>query len=88
MSGHSPLTAQQHEILAFERRWWRLAGAKESAVRAALGLSVDDYYRTLNALLDHPGALEADPLLVRRLRRQRSRRQESRSALRRTTAVG
>ena len=36
----------------------------------------------LNALIDRPEALEADPLLVRRLRRLRASRQRQRSARR------
>ncbi len=27
------LTAREHEILAFERQWWKYAGAKEQAIR-------------------------------------------------------
>ena len=40
------------------------------------------YYQVLNALIDRPEALEADPLLVRRLRRLRASRQRQRSARR------
>ena len=37
---------------------------------------------SLNALIDRPEALDADPMLVKRLRRQRSTRQQARSARR------
>jgi hypothetical protein len=45
-------------------------------------MSSTRYYQVLNALIDRPEALEADPLLVRRLRRLRSARQRQRSARR------
>mgnify|MGYP003472134934 CR=1 FL=1 len=61
-------------ILAFERRWWRNAGAKDQAVRDAFGLSPTRYYQLLNALLDEPAAMAADPVTVRRLLRLRARR--------------
>ncbi len=76
------LSQRDVEILAFERQWWKYAGAKESAVREKFDMSSTRYYQVLNALIDRPEALEADPLLVRRLRRLRSQRQRQRSARR------
>jgi hypothetical protein len=73
------LPAREREILAFERQWWRYAGAKEAAIRERFGLSATRYYQVLNALVDRPEALAADPLLVRRLRRMRATRQRQRS---------
>ncbi|WP_432834311.1 DUF3263 domain-containing protein [Dactylosporangium sp. CA-092794] len=61
-------------ILAFERQWWRQAGAKEQAIRDAFGLSATRYYQLLNVLLDDPLALAHDPLVVQRLRRLRASR--------------
>ena len=69
-------------ILAFERQWWKYAGAKEQAVREKFDMSSTRYYQVLNALIDKPEALAADPLLVRRLRRLRAARQRQRSARR------
>jgi hypothetical protein len=66
-------------MLAFERQWWRYAGAKEAAIRERFGMSGTRYYQVLNALVDRPEALAADPLLVRRLRRMRAARQRQRS---------
>jgi hypothetical protein len=37
------------------------------------------YYQVLNALVDRPDALAADPLLVRRLRRLRAARRRGRT---------
>ena len=76
------LTAREREVLAFERQWWKYAGAKEQAVRDKFGMSSTRYYQVLNALIDRPEALAFDPLLVRRLRRLRAARQRARSARR------
>jgi hypothetical protein len=43
-------------------------------------MPVTRYYQLLNALIDRPEAAEFDPVLVARLRRQRSRRYRIRSA--------
>ena len=40
------------------------------------------YYQLLNGLIDTPAALQADPMLVKRLRRMRASRQRARSARR------
>ena len=76
------LSDRDREILEFERQWWKYAGAKETAVRDKFDMSSTRYYQVLNALIDRPEALAADPLLVRRLRRLRSQRQRQRSARR------
>ena len=73
------LPARERDMLAFERQWWRFAGAKEAAIRERFGMSATRYYQVLNALVDRPEALAADPLLVRRLRRMRAARQRQRS---------
>ncbi|MFL6026458.1 MAG: DUF3263 domain-containing protein [Friedmanniella sp.] len=76
------LSARDAEILAFERQWWKFAGAKEQAIRDKFQMSATRYYQVLNALIDKPEALAQDPLLVKRLRRLRSTRQRNRSAKR------
>jgi hypothetical protein len=76
------LAPRDREILAFERQWWKYAGAKETAIRESFDMSATRYYQVLNALIDRPEALVADPLLVRRLRRMRAERQRARSARR------
>jgi hypothetical protein len=68
------LDERSRRILAFERRWWRRAGAKEQAIRDTFGLSATRYYQLLNRLLDDPAALAHDPVLIGRLRRLRQRR--------------
>ena len=74
------LTRREHEMLAFERQWWRHAGAKETAIRERFGMAPTRYYQALNALVEKPAALAADPLLVRRLRRLRAARGQRRSS--------
>src|SRR5215212_1596181 len=76
------LSDREREILAFERQWWKYAGAKEQAVRELFDMSATRYYQVLNALIDRPDALAFDPMLVKRLRRMRASRQRARSARR------
>ncbi len=78
----SGLSRRDREILAFERQWWKYAGAKEQAIRELFDMSTTRYYQVLNALIDSPAALTADPMLVKRLRRLRASRQRQRSARR------
>jgi len=75
----SGLSERDLRILAFEARGWRSPGAKEQAISDVLGLPATRYYQLLNELIDKPEALAADPVLVKRLRAQRARRQRIRS---------
>ncbi|GAA2562161.1 hypothetical protein HD598_001012 [Neomicrococcus aestuarii] len=74
----SSLSELEQRILTFERQWWKLAGAKEEAIRQLFDLSATHYYQTLNALIDTEAALAYDPMLVKRLRRMRSSRHKTR----------
>ena len=76
------LTRREHDILAFERQWWKYAGSKEDAIKELFSMSATRYYQVLNALVDRPEALAADPMLVKRLRRLRASRQKARAARR------
>jgi hypothetical protein len=78
----SGLTDRERAILAFERKWWQYAGAKEQAIRELFAMSATRYYQLLNALIDRHEALAFDPMLVKRLRRVRAARQRQRSARR------
>ena len=71
------LTRREHDILAFERQWWKYAGSKEDAIKELFSTSATRYYQVLNALVDRPEALAADPMLVKRLRRLRASRQKA-----------
>ena len=55
------LSRRDREILAFERQWWKYAGAKEQAIRELFDMSATRYYQVLNSLIDTPQALAADP---------------------------
>ncbi|HEY8719626.1 DUF3263 domain-containing protein [Pengzhenrongella sp.] len=78
----SDLSERDQQVLAFERQWWKYAGAKEQAVRELFDMSATRYYQVLNALIDSPSALAHDPMLVKRLRRMRASRQRARTARR------
>ncbi|MBT0767454.1 DUF3263 domain-containing protein [Kineosporia sp. J2-2] len=79
-AANSALTSREVEILAFERQWFRFAGAKEQAIRELFDMTSTRYYQVLNTLIDRPEALAADPMLVKRLRRMRQTRRRSGSA--------
>lgn len=72
------LAVRERNILALERRGFPGPGAKERAIREELGLAPVRYYQLLNALLDDPRALAADPVTVNRLRRVRESRRGER----------
>ncbi len=76
------LTRREHDILSFERQWWKYAGSKEDAIKELFAMSATRYYQVLNALVERPEALAADPMLVKRLRRLRASRQKARAARR------
>jgi hypothetical protein len=78
MSKHE-LTELELSILAFERQWWRHAGAKESAIKETFGLAPAAYYQLLSVLIDSEGAHEAEPMLIKRLRRLRDARSAKRA---------
>lgn len=73
------LTERDVAILAFERRGWRHAGAKEAGIRTEFGMSAARYYQLLGVLIDSPLALVHDPMLVKRLHRLREARLHARA---------
>ncbi len=74
-----PLSERDMRILTFERGIWRNQGAKERDIADMLGITATRYYQLLNELIDSAEALKFDPVLVKRLRAQRARRQRIRS---------
>ena len=72
------LSERQQAIIEFEAKWWSRDEPRDTTIRARFACSEEEYYQELNGLLDHPGALSFDPLVVRRLRRQRERRRRAR----------
>src|SRR5262245_40957592 len=65
--------------LDLEASWWRYADTKEAAILDRFDEAPSTYYRRLGRILDDPTAMDHAPVLVRRLRRQRARRLDSRS---------
>ncbi len=74
------LTDEDFAILDFEENWFTSTVPREQAIMERFGISATRYYQRLNLLIDEPAALDAKPLLVKRLRRLRSQRQAARSA--------
>jgi hypothetical protein len=76
---------RERGVLAFERQWWRHAGAKEEAIRRQFGVGPTAYYQLLSRLIDDPAALAHDPMLVKRLQRQRASRRRQAAGRRLTS---
>ncbi|WP_346384221.1 DUF3263 domain-containing protein [Nocardioides sp.] len=76
------LSERDRAILELEKHWWKHAGSKAPLIRDRFDLTLTGYYRVLGRLIDEPAALEAEPLLVKRLRRRRLDRRRRRSAQR------
>jgi len=74
------LTERDRRILDFEAEAWRRPTGKIEAIREEFGLTPARYYRILGALVETPEALRYDPMLVKRLLRQREARRVARAA--------
>jgi CHAD domain-containing protein len=72
------LSEREQAIIEFENTWFTLDEDKYDAIRARFACSLEEYTHELNRVIDHPGALEFSPLVVRRLRRNRARRRRAR----------
>jgi hypothetical protein len=88
MSTQRELSATERAMLDFERESWTFGIAKETSIRAKLGVSPTTYYRTISAVMDMHAAYEYDPLTVARLRRQRDDRRRVRVEGRRADPGG
>lgn len=77
MTSTESLGSREIAILDFEKTWWIIPGTKDAEIRSRFGISEAQYYQELNTLIDSPAALAHDPLLVKRLRRQRAERRSS-----------
>jgi len=77
-SSEEPLGERARVMIEFEASWFTLDEDRHDAIRARFTCSVEDYNHELNWVIDHPEALAIDPLVVRRLRRQRERRRRAR----------
>jgi hypothetical protein len=77
-SERGALSEQLRAILELERTWWTGSASKAAEIRRRLGISPSSYYRLLAEALDDPVALAHDPLVIKRLRRQRDLRRRRR----------
>lgn len=68
------MTELERQIMQFEARWWRIAGSKESAIVAELGLKPTRYYQLLQQLAQREDVLATYPVLTKRLRRRMARK--------------
>lgn len=68
------ISERQRAMLEFERNFWTLDEPKETLIRSRFQCSADEYYDELSRLLELPEAMDHDPMVVRRLQRQRARR--------------
>ena len=74
------LSEDQKRVIDFAKRQYRYPGKQEEDMLQTFGYRGTTFFRKLNDLLDHPKALEYDPVTINRYRRIR----ESRMAARRT----
>jgi hypothetical protein len=59
------LTDRHRDMLDFERTWWQFDEPRDELIRERFGCSSDEYYAELNQVLELPGAMAHDPLVVR-----------------------
>ena len=71
------LTDRQRDMLDFERTWWQFDEPRDDLIMTRFGCSADEYYTELNGVLELPGAMAHDPLVVRRFQRRRVRRRRA-----------
>lgn len=76
----STLTDHDAAVLAFAARTFRFPGARDEAITVEFGMTPWRYEQRLQQVLDLPAALEAEPMLVNRLRRLRFERRQTRRA--------
>ncbi|MEI2704461.1 MAG: DUF3263 domain-containing protein [Ilumatobacteraceae bacterium] len=75
--GATPLGERARAMIQFEGSWFTESSDRHDTIRARFGCSVEDYNLELSRVIDHPAALDLDPLVVRRLRRIRDRRRRA-----------
>ncbi len=71
------LGERAHAMISFEATWFTQDQDRHDAIRARFACSVEEYNLELSRVIDHPAAVDIDPLVVRRLRRNRDRRRRA-----------
>ena len=73
--------ATARDAVSNMRMEWQLdQSQKETAIKDLFDMTAPFYYQLLNDLIDRADALEAAPMLVKRLRRLREARMSARTA--------
>lgn len=65
------LTPLEHDIIAFAQQWFFTQGRPPGRIQDTFGLAPVEFWRRTWALVDDPRALNAYPMVIRRLRRVR-----------------
>ncbi|MEG3586874.1 MAG: DUF3263 domain-containing protein [Actinomycetota bacterium] len=68
------LTERQISIIEFERTSWQTEISKQKAIRKLFTISPSRYYQIRDELIDLPEAMKFDPMVIRRLQKQRKAR--------------
>ena len=68
------LTERQISIIEFERTAWQTEISKQKAIRKLFTISPSRYYQIRDELIDLPEAMKFDPMVIRRLQKQRRSR--------------
>ena len=81
------MSAREVELIEYEGSWWKEPGNRADVVAKRFGLTLDEYRDVIDVLIDTEAALTHDPLVVRRLRRQRDNKRTQRSGQRATGGI-
>ena len=65
------LTERDMAIIDFERSAWKSSETKHQSIRQTFSIYPERYYQLRDSLLDKPEALQFDPLVIKRLQRDR-----------------
>ena len=65
------LTERDMAIIEFERSAWKSSETKEKSIRQTFSISTARYYQLRDSLLDKQEALNFDPMVIKRLQRDR-----------------
>lgn len=68
------LTAEDLAMLRFAGEWWKDGSAKDQAIRDRFDVAPTRFHQRVNALLDNPAALAAEPVICHRLQRLKAAR--------------
>lgn len=87
--GYEPLSDREKSYIDFEAKWDAITpgkhpGEKENDIVDTFDHGATRYYAILNTLIDKPGALDHNPMLVKRLLQRRAMRRDERSRIRST----